>query len=211
MIAGVLPKISKIGCIVALCIVAMGLSGCGWLGHKKPVPNPHPKYFVTITGNIQPHMPYPMTVIYQATYAAYHPSCGVWISRIEGVKGMAGHTVYYPVHPNAQGNFKVHIPIDAYVPGKCNWRIAWIEFSMVPKIPPKDKLDAMRNTADMIRFGSKGNPNELPGYPMSSNATIYCGRGGLDLCTGNSLQGDYTDQVLRTKSYHFIQNIKNQE
>ena len=152
--------IRQVSVCVALCLLAVCLSGCGWLMPKhKPKLNSHPKYFVTITGNIEPHMPYPMTIMFKATYAAYHPKCGVWISRFEGVKGLAGHSVYYPAQPNTQGNYQVKIPIDGYLPGKCDWKMAWVMDAFVAKIPPKNDWADIPLWGDMIRFGSKGSPN----------------------------------------------------
>lgn len=179
-----------------------------------PKINPHPKYFVTVSGNIEPHMPYPQTLVFRATYGAYHPSCRVWISRLEGVRGIAGHTVYYPAQPDAKGNYQVKIPIDAYKPGKCDWKMAWVMYTTVPHLPPKKDWDDDLNFGDMIRFAHyKNDPDGIAGYPNYVNATMYCGKAATanpDLgCEGTQLGGNYADfDVLRNKSYHFIQNIK---
>ena len=75
--------------VVVIVLVA------AWWGYRyyddykyAPHINPHPKYFVTISGNIEPHMPYPQTLMFRATYGTYNPKCDVWISFIEGVKGL---------------------------------------------------------------------------------------------------------------------------
>ena len=67
--------------VVALVIVVSILIG-GYYYQQwrmRPVPNAHPKYFVTISGNIQPNMPYPQELVFRATYGAYAPACRVWI------------------------------------------------------------------------------------------------------------------------------------
>lgn len=183
-----------------------------WLKHEaKPIINPQPQYFVTIKGNIQPNMPYPMTVMYRATYGGYNPKCAVhgsWLN-MSGLDYMPGKPVYYPIHPDKQGNYIVKIPIDAYLPGKCQWKLAWIMQAFVPKIPPKKEWSDSYLWGDMIGFGKRGNPQESPGYPITTNATFYCGTGGLDKCIGSALQGGYVNQpILRSKNYYFTQNIK---
>ena len=187
----------------------LSLSGCQKPKPPKPVPNPHPKYFVTISGNIQPNMSSPQALMFKATYAAYHPECSVDISKFEGVKGMPGHPVYYPVYPDAEGNYKVKIPIDAYLPGKCDWKIAWIMDARNPTIPPKKDWAEKVAWGDMIRFGHVGNPQELPGYLIDgSEGTLYCGYRGFLKCRGHTLQGSYVNSVPRNKSYNIVQNIK---
>jgi hypothetical protein len=207
-------KRHKIMWSIAIVVIA-GLLGIHAYGKYQtaPKPNPHPKYFVTISGNIEPHMPYPQTLMFRATYGAYNPSCKVWISHLEGVQGIAGHTVYYPAQPNAKGDYKVKIPIDAYKPGKCGWKIAWVMYTTVKHIPPKrDWNDDHLYFGDMIRFAHyKNDPDGLAGYPAYTNATMYCGN-YVDPnigCKGTELGGGYAKfDVLRNKSYHFIQNIK---
>ena len=176
---------------------------------QTPRANAHPKYYVTIHGNIEPHMPYPQVPMYKATYAAYNPNCGVWISRLEGVSGMAAKNAYYPVYPDAKGNYEVRIPIDQYALGRCEWKIAWVMQDFMKKIPAKKDWPDIWDWGDMIRFGSNGNPNEMPGYPLTSHATSFCGKRGEEYCTGNDLAGWYVNFVSRQKNYSFIQNIKN--
>ena len=85
----------------------------------QPKQNLKPKYFVTISGNIEPHMRYPMTVIYKATYAAYNPNCSTMVNRLEGVPGIPGYSDYYPAKTDSDSNYKVKIPIDKFLQGKC--------------------------------------------------------------------------------------------
>jgi hypothetical protein len=177
---------------------------------SSPKPNLHPKYFVTISGNIEPNMPYPQTLVFRATYGAYHPDCRVWISRFEGVSGISGHTVYYPVQPDTKGDYRIDIPIDAYQPGKCDWKIAWVMSTSMAHLPPRKNWDDELRFGDVIDFGHFGSSDELPGLPGFFAATLYCGKGGADKCTGSELASGYSKvDVLRNRSYHFIQNIKN--
>ena len=202
-------KIIALGCALGVILVLALIGLHVWQRHlEKAKPNPHPKYFVTIKGNIQPDMPYPMTTIYKATYAAYNPTCGVWISRFEGVSGLPAKTVFYPARPDKQGNYKIHIPIDAYQLGKCQWKIAWVMQGFVKKIPPKKAWPDIWGWNGMISFGKYGSSNELPSYPAYTNATFYCGHGGIDGCTGTGLIGGYVNSVSRKNNYNFIQNIK---
>lgn len=197
------------GLCLSLCL---SLVGCQHQP-KHPVPqpmlNPNPKYFVTISGNIQPHMRYPMTVKFKAVYAGYHPQCQVWVNKLEGVPGLPAHHKIYAAHPDAKGNYVVRIPIDAYLPGKCQWKMAWVMVSFLPKkLDNKNKSEYQDPWSDMIRFGHRGNANELPMYPDFSNATSLCGSDGSWNCLGEDITGSYVKNVSRNKSFHFIQNIK---
>ena len=189
--------------IIATCFT---LTSCD---SNQPKLNPQPKYFVTISGNIEPHMQYPMTVIYKATYAAYNPNCSTMINRLEGVQGMPGYSDYYPAKPNSHGDYKVKIPIDKFLPGKCGWEIAWTEFSFQPKLPSANKYSDIWGWNDMIHFGKLGNPQELPGYPITNHGIFYCGKNGIKDCSGSAIIGGYVKYVARNQSYSFTQNIKN--
>jgi hypothetical protein len=121
---------------------------------------------------------------------------------------MAAKNAYYPVYPDAKGNYEVRIPIDQYQLGKCQWKMAWVMQTFVTKIPAKKDWPNIWAWGDMIRFGSNKDPNELPGYPLKPNATSYCGKGGEEYCSGNDLEGWYLSFVSRERNYSFIQNIK---
>jgi hypothetical protein len=180
---------------------------------KHPVPqpklNPHPKYFVTISGNIQPHMRYPMTVKFKAVYAGYHPQCQVWVNKLAGVPGLPAHHKIYAAHPDAKGNYAVRIPIDAYLPGKCQWKMAWV-MEAIMSTTPKNKDEKSWPWFDSIHFG-RFSANELPSFPIHTKALSLCGKGGFEQCTGTDLIPGYTKYVPRETSYHFIQDIKSKK
>jgi len=201
-----------IGSMIVIVIASLLALHMFYKYQRAPKLNPHPKYFVTISGNIQPHMPYPQTLMFRATYAAYNPKCSIWISYLEGVPGMPGHPVYYPVHPNTKGDYKVKIPIDAYKPGMCDWKAMRVMSATISKLPPKKAWTKALSFGDLINFGRIKDNNELPGLPSFSKGTLYCGKGGIESCTGSELASDYSKfDVLRDKSYHFMQNIQNKK
>lgn len=179
--------------------------------HQKvvtPILNPHPKYFVHITGNIQPHMRYPMTVKFRASYAGYDPSCQVWVNELEGIPGLPAHHTVYAAHPDAKGNYSINIPIDKYKLGKCQWKMAWIMIKFLAKgVSKKDRLEDGEDWGDMIRFGNENSSDELPAYPDSNHATLYCNKIGFQNCKGDYLSGGYVKSVKRNRSYSFVQNI----
>ena len=194
---------------IALIIIFIAITIMGCNRDLQPKTNPNPKFFVKISGNIKPKMRHPITIMYKATYAAYNKKCDRNISWLEGIKGMSEHSDYYPAQPDIQGNYKIKIPIDRYLPGKCNWKISWITHSFMKKIPQKKFWHRDRLEGDTIRFGNIKNPQELPVYPIKTKATLYCGKGGLEKCTGSTIQGGYTKYVPRNKQYKFIQDITN--
>lgn len=181
-----------------------------------PKPNPNPKYFVIVSGNIEPHMPYPQTIMLRATYAGYNPQCKQHVSMFNasGLSYMPAKSVVYAAKPNKQGDYEIKVPIDAYQLGKCDWKIAWVMEGNIAKVPPKNKWHDLDIWSDMIRFAHyKHDPDGIAGYPVSTTATLYCGKIiDPDMgCDGTALVGGYAKfNVLRNKSYHFIQNIKNE-
>jgi len=181
------------------------ISACGQHEKNKPQLNPHPKYRVTISGNIAPNLKWPMYFGFWATYAAYNPKCKVDVNTFEGVSGQPGHPIFYPVKPDKKGDYQIKIPIDYYLPGKCDWKIAWIDYSYGyhPIQPNKDK--ALR-IGTVMQFGNAKNKKENPTFPVSTTATLHECNKNLDFC-GNTLAAWYTNKVTRSRSYHFIQNV----
>jgi len=191
---------------VWLCLSLPLLSGCGQHEKKEPQVNPHPKYRVIISGNIAPNLKWPMYFGFWATYAAYNPKCKVDVNAFEGVSGQPGHPIFYPVKPDKKGDYQIKIPIDYYLPGKCDWKIAWIDYAYGYHPIPKNKDDA-DSVGTAIQFGNRDSGQENPAFPLSNSVTLHeCGR-NLDFC-GDSLAAGYTKRVSRKRSYHFIQNVK---
>jgi len=181
------------------------LSACGEHENKKPQLNPHPKYRVIISGNIAPNLKWPMYFGFWATYAAYNPTCKVNVNAFEGVSGQPGHPIFYPVKPDKKGNYQIKIPIDYYLPGQCDWKIAWIDYAYGYHPIPKDKARAGR-VGNVMQFGNSHNRQSNPAFPLSNSVTLHeCNR-NLDFC-GNTLTGDNAKEVSRKRSYHFIQNV----
>jgi hypothetical protein len=198
-------------CLLMLCLVIIMVLICEKKSsYKDLIANPTPEYFVTIKGNIEPHMPYPMTVMFRASYAAYNPKCAVKQGRLSasGLNAMPAKNVIYSAKPDKQGNYVIKIPIDAYRTGPCDWKIAWIEHAYARNTALNYLRARKLGWGDTISFGEHGSKVGLPSYPVYSGATLICGKRGLDYCLGNTLQGSYVKKVVRNKNYLFIQNIK---
>jgi len=196
--------------IILLCGLILTACNQQHATKNEPQLNPHPKYFVTISGTINPHLKHMIYYLLRSTYGAYNPKCKVWVNHFEGVKGIPGHTEYYPAKHDANGHYVVKIPIDRYKPGKCNWKIARISYTFSDNPIPQDKKSVFGRHGDLIACGHYGHPQELPGIPILNKVSLYhCGSGGFNQCNGNTLSAGYNNSVPRNKSYHFIQDIKN--
>ena len=194
--------------VIVLMMGMMLLSGC--FKHKekyRPVLNPHPKYFVTIKGNIQPHMPYPVALFFRATYSANNPACEETTNWLEGIKGMPAKNHYYYIKPNKQGNYKIHIPIDKYVLGHCQWKIAEINVAFTKPSTIKGQPQNAK-FGDMIRFGNKNSHYETPILPDNKINTLIWNPNGFVASKGGDLSGWYVDHVFRNVNYEYTQNIK---
>lgn len=196
--------------LIVLC--GLALAACNQQHSTKDEPqlNPHPKYFVTISGTINPHLKHRIYYLLRSTYGAYNPKCTVWVNHFEGVKGIPGHTEYYSAKPDANGHYVVKIPIDHYKPGKCNWKIAGISYTFLDNPIPKDKSKVYGGYGGIISFGHYGHPQELPAKPILNKVSLFhCSSGGINQCDGYTLFPGYEKSVPRNKSYHFIQDVKN--
>jgi hypothetical protein len=192
---------------VAIIILPLALVACS--EKSKPQTNPHPKYFVTISGHINPKLSKPIYLGFWARYGAINPKCKVWINRLEGVKGMPAKTQFFKPSPNTKGDYAIKIPIDRYQSGMCDWKMA--EVDMTASFKPINS-DYSKNgwNWQVIVFGS---PKEgLPGLPVNKNFTAtlnseQCHKVGFNMC-GDMLSGTYSKvSIIQKNNYHFIQNI----
>ncbi len=173
--------------------------------HKKA----HPRYFVTISGNISPHLSKPIYLGYWAHYAAYNPKCGEWINWAEGVKGMPARTHFYPAKPNKSGDYVIKVPIDQYKVGRCDWKIDNVDFQYAfQKIKPL--YEKSTEPTFLMRFGNY--KKDYPLFVLNKNlkATLngtQCIKKGLDMCGHILDDGAVHYNIVRTKNYSFIQNI----
>ena len=174
----------------------------------QPTVNPTPKYFVTISGNIDPKMKKPIYMGFWASYAGYNDKCQVVANKFEGVVAMPGKTDFYPAITDKQGNYTVKIPIDKYVKEPCDWKIVYIDYSDGRNIisPNKNKAPGY---STLMQFGNRITENANPGYPYDHpNATAYHCSDDLDWCSGYGLIASYNDSTPRDRNYDFTQNYK---
>ena len=190
----------------------IGIGACLYTWHwwqKKqlePVKNDNPRYFVTISGNIEPGISPSIYMGFWVNYAGYNPNCTTTINWLEGIEGMHAKRDFYTAKPDQAGNYEVKIPIDAYKPGKCDWKIARINYSIENQpIQGKDKYYAKQT---LMGFGNRSNPNELPGQPIRPDVTAYINSPVIQDHQGYLLFGGYVNSTPRNKNYHYTQNIK---
>ena len=92
--------------------------------------NPHPQYFMTVKGFIDPRLVKHIHLTMVAEYNNYNPKCNMWVSRFNGVNVPWQIFHDYPVHPDSKGNYQVKIPLDYYQPGKCDWHAATVRYEV---------------------------------------------------------------------------------
>ena len=119
--------------ILSLCTLLAACSGGqpqGNAGKYKPVVNPHPQYFVTVSGHIDPQFAKAVHLSWQTTAWTKNPKCQVTINKFEGVVDERYQEQVYPVKVDKQGYYHINIPIDHYLPGYCDWRMRLISFTV---------------------------------------------------------------------------------
>ena len=174
----------------------------------QPTINPTPKYFVTISGNIDPKMKKPIYMGFWVSYGGYNKECSSIPNKWSGISYMPGKVDFYSAKPNKKGDYTVKIPIDRYKKGKCDWKIAYIDTGDAYRRINKNRASA-KEISTLMQFGNRKNENANPGQPTKySNVTAYnCSR-DLRWCDGDRLSAGYTDNVPRHKNYHFEQSYK---
>ena len=88
-----------------------------------PQRNPHPQYFMTVSGNVDPSLVGRINLRWQGQYESINPACDTagkaWI---EGAYTSRMIKVIKPVEINRNGAYKFVFILDAYQPGFCQWQ-----------------------------------------------------------------------------------------
>jgi hypothetical protein len=121
---------------VSLLFVLASLPACGRTTDPKPgdtdypVENPHPTHFIQFTVTIPPTLAVNFRVTYLADVAAGGPpnTAGTCV-RTVGLGVTAPFGVDLPLHLTRDGDtYHGSVAVDAFLPGNCNWRMAFIRY-----------------------------------------------------------------------------------
>lgn len=115
-----------ISCCLALAMAACAfLTGCGQSEpHDEPQLNPHPKYFLTVKGRIDPAIAHNVNLVWSISYATNNEQdnkCQNVVDRFAGAIFPLTKDDSYTVQPNQQGYYAYNIALDKYIPGYCKW------------------------------------------------------------------------------------------
>lgn len=161
----------------------------------RPTLNPHPKYFMTVKGFIDPRLQDHIHLTIIAEYDNYNPKCNYWVSHFEGVS--ASWQIYhdFPIQTKRDGKYSINIPLDYYQPGQCKWHIAAIRY--------RDYKTTDGSSPQIIIFG-------ITKFPSNSNhistTQIMCSK-KLG-CHQNQSKGFVTDNHFFPfdSQYTYIRN-----
>lgn len=109
------------------------LSSCGSdkknYGKYVPKLNPHPKYYMTIKGHIDPRLKDKVHLKWITRYYTSNDACKVVINALEGVSSYQQKTDVVKIKPNKKGSYFHKIPLDKYLPGYCKWQAETILYA----------------------------------------------------------------------------------
>jgi hypothetical protein len=94
-----------------------------------PAKNPHPKYFLTVKGHVDPAMKKHLKVTWGVGYSTTNPDCDETYNWFEGAWGPRDTDVTYAVHIQANGDYQLNIPLDGLHPGYCAWETGDVYYS----------------------------------------------------------------------------------
>jgi hypothetical protein len=111
-----------------IIISAIGLLYYGYHYWKyTPQRNPHPQYFMTVTGSVDPSLKDKVHLKWTATYSTTKRACDVTYNHFEGLIGWRSTTKTFSTHVDHTGHYQLRIPLDYYKPGYCGWKIFEID------------------------------------------------------------------------------------
>ncbi len=117
---------------VFILLVACLITGCSEPEDKKdprfvPQLNPHPKYFITVEGDIDPGIAEDLTLSWHIAYATHNDACHKVVNYFEGaeVARFMEETVTFLTNA---GHYRYKLPLDKYLPGYCRWEATSMDY-----------------------------------------------------------------------------------
>ena len=118
-----------------ITLLALAMIWIAWIYTRDyfryhPAKNPHPKYFLTVKGYVDPAMKDQLKLTWTMYYYTTNHQCDKTYNWFEGVSGERQIFKHFKVTPDARGYYQLKLPIDAVKPGFCRWKTggAWYSF-----------------------------------------------------------------------------------
>ena len=205
----------RAGYTLAVLGLAILLPGCSGRNHYpdstkvpakyKPTINPHPKYFMTVKGFIDPRLNDRIHLTIVAEYDNYNPKCNMWISHLQGASSPWQIFHDYKIKSDSKGSYHIKIPLDYYQPGKCDWHVAYISYVIKDKKHQSDG-DTIGSFFKNMYSTKKNDDVPIRHHHTSGSRNIVC---SLASCSVKS-SGEFLksrDFISYKQSYHYLLNI----
>ena len=108
------------------------------------------------------------------------------------LKAIQATPLVYHTTINAQGNYKIVIPLDNYLPGKCQWQPWKTEYQLAST--PKQQVD----TNSLIRYGER--TDRIPRY---YNIACYDNAQDCDIKIPKGYYDTFTLSRKKSQTIHF--------
>jgi hypothetical protein len=161
-----------------------------------PAKNPHPKYFLTVKGHVDPAMKDQLKLVWTMYYYTTNHQCDKTYNWFEGMSAERQIFKKFKVSIDAQGNYQLKLSIDAVKPGFCRWKTggAWYSFKY-------NKFKEAGEADTSFSFGETGKKQILP-----IKQTLICQNAGYSF-TKNSV-ADLPYGLSNKASHQIIVNFK---
>lgn len=124
---------------------------------EKPILNPQPKYFVTISGYISPKLKGKFNLTFEQISSTTADACFHEVSMLSGLMEAPNKIDLYRAQPNSKGYYVLKIPLDKYNSGYCHW-IPWsLSYSYDKNFKPIDYSTPLINYGNITE---KYNPKK---------------------------------------------------
>ena len=97
-------------------------------GKYVPKLNPHPQYYMTVKGRIDPKIKDKVKLSWDALYETNNRDCDIVINNFEGVVRPKNKTSVIKAEINEAGYYYYKIPIDKYMQGYCKWKLTSLRY-----------------------------------------------------------------------------------
>ncbi|MCK4870157.1 MAG: hypothetical protein KAS93_03515 [Gammaproteobacteria bacterium] len=196
-----MDKFRKVLLVLVCCVVA-GCDSSGQhvknVGKYAPILNAKPKCFMSVSGSVDSSFHKVAYLSFVTNYYTNNAACRYTVNAFEGVDSSRSKKFIYKIKSDKRGRYHRDIPLDAVVPGFCDWRIKNIGFSLHRKA-------TFDNTTPIVFFDVKSGRKKFNEKNMQA-----CDK-GMRCIYISSLLGKGRLSPYPTHKYHYKLNIYRQD
>ncbi len=182
-----------------------------------PIVNPHPKYFMTVKGKIDPRLIGKITLGIQGMYVTNNKVCDNTYNLFgKYIDHRYKMVTFYPTTDPRSSDYEIKAPLDYFEPDFCKWSIltlgdysgnfSWLTLTVAGFAPCDDSLGCKENSSKQSDFKKIG---EFSNFCEKDEVNKYSCKPGKDINFNDYslLQKDSNYTLI--ENYNLINGDKN--